>query len=124
MTDAGDGPVDASTDGMAAFEARIELTVFPGHVSDVLVERTVFGVLPEDGPFQVSIDDTSNMVLEAVVSFGERVADGTGMKYSSSMPGYLEQFAAAVLEVAESYDADDDERQNGNRSQIGLEPLE
>lgn len=108
------------------FDAKIAVLLGPAEERTVLSQRTVAGELITSGPAagtaQVSINDTIDMLLEAVLSVGEVISDQLGAPYSASMPPFLAEFAAALIETP--YDGDDDKRQAQNRLVQGLAPIQ
>ena len=120
-----DGGVAAPNEP-GVFDAKIAVLLGPAEERTVLAQRTVAGELITSGPAagtaQVSINDTIDMLVEAVLSLGEVISDQLGAPYSTSMPPFLAEFAAALIETP--YDGDDDARQAQNRILLGLEPVQ
>lgn len=110
----------------SVFDAKIAVLLGPFEQKTVLSEATVTGELVSgvlgNGLAQVSINDTVNLLLEAVVGLGETVSDQIGAPYSSAMPNFLAEFAAALLQA--EYTEEDDARQAVNRKALGLPPLQ
>ena len=120
-----DGGVAAPNEP-GVFDAKIAVLLGPAEERTVLAQRTVAGELITSGPAagtaQVSINDTIDMLVEAVLSLGEVISDQLGAPYSASMPPFLAEFAAALIETP--YDSDDDKRQAQNRLVQGLSPIQ
>ena len=108
------------------FDAKIAILLGPSEERTILAQRAVAGELIASGPAagtaQVSINDTIDMLLEAVLSLGEVISDQLGAPYSASMPPFLAEFAAAL--IGTPYDSDDDKRQAQNRLVQGLSPIQ
>ena len=108
------------------FDAKIAILLGPGEERTILAQRAVAGELIASGPAagtaQVSINDTIDMLVEAVLSVGEVISDQLGAPYSASMPPFLAEFAAHLIETP--YDSDDDKRQAQNRLVQGLAPIQ
>ena len=120
-----DGGVAAPNEP-GVFDAKIAVLLGPAEERTVLAQRTVAGELITSGPAagtaQVSINDTIDMLVEAVLSVGEVISDQLGAPYSASMPPFLAEFAAALIET--QYDSDDDRRQAQNRLAQGLATIQ
>lgn len=119
-----DGGVAAPNEP-GVLDAKIAVLLGPAGERTVLAQRTVAGELITSGPAagtaQVSINDTIDMLVEAVLSLGEVISDQLGAPYSTSMPSFLAEFASHLIETP--YDGDDDERQAQNRAAQGLPPV-
>lgn len=109
----------------SVFDAKIAILLGPTEQKTILIERPVAGEIivsaPDGGVAQVSINDSIDLLLEAVVAMGETVSDQIGAPYTQAMPSFLAEFAAALLDTP--YDRDDDNRQAHNRLLLGLPPL-
>lgn len=118
--------VGAEPNEPGVFDAKIAILLGPSEERTILAQRAVAGELIASGPAagtaQVSINDTIDMLVEAVLSVGEVISDQLGAPYSASMPPFLAEFAAALIETP--YDSDDDKRQAQNRLVQGLAPIQ
>ena len=109
----------------SVFDAKVAILLGPTEQKTILAERAVAGELVSgvlgDGIAQVSVSDTVEMLLESVLALGETVCDQLGAPYSQAMPGFLAEFAAALIDTG--YDGEDDARQASVRAMHGLPPL-
>ena len=119
-----DGGVAAPNEP-GVFDAKIAVLLGPAEERTVLAQRTVAGELITSGPAagtaQVSINDTIDMLVEAVLSLGEVISDQLGAPYSQAMPNFLAEFAATLIDTG--YDGEDDARQAKVRAMHGLPPI-
>lgn len=106
----------------SVFDAKVAILLGPAEQKTILAERTVAGELVSgvlgNGIAQVSVNDTVEMLLESVLALGEMVCDQAGAPYSQAMPGFLAEFAAALIDTG--YDGGDDARQAKTRAAHGL----
>lgn len=113
------------TNEPSVFDAKVAILLGPAEQKTILAERTVAGELVSgvlgNGIAQVSVSDTVEMLLEAVLALGETVCDQLGAPYSQAMPNFLAEFAATLIDTG--YDGEDDARQAKVRAMHGLPPI-
>lgn len=109
----------------SVLDAKIAVLLGPSEQKTILAERAVVGELiasaPGGGIAQVGIHDTIEMVLESIVALGEMLSDHIGARYTDSMPSFIAEFAAALLDT--EYNEDDNTRQAQSREAMGMPPL-